>query len=165
MIFRMRPIIPWCALSMPTADTSFTARRTTLAAWGWPMAARLYPRSSTCPPTSNWDPASCTWWRTAFHRRHQGSASTRTREHGHHQGKFKLLGDPLFRGRPTIIPSNVGPPAVIALWSLASPILPPQHAPQNESHRQYSPSISSRSRSLPNGCAREARESPCLRWS
>src|SRR5260370_38480660 len=64
-----------------------------------------------------------------------------------------------------IIPSNVGPPAVIALWSLASPILPRQHAPQNESHRQYSPSISSRSRSLPNGCAREARESPCLRWS
>ena len=117
------------------------------------------------PPTSNWDPASCTWWRTAFHRRHKGSASTRTREHGHHQGKFKLLGDPLFRGRPTIIPSNVGPPAVIALWSLASPILPPQHAPRNESPRQYSPSISSRSRSPPNGCAREARESPCLRWS
>jgi hypothetical protein len=74
-------------------------------------------------------------------------------------------GDPRFRGRPTIIPSNVRPPAVIALWSFASPILPPQHAPQNESHRQYSPSISSRSRSLPNGCARAARESPCLRWS
>ena len=39
MIFRMRPIIPWCALSIPAADPSFTARRTTLAAWGWPLAA------------------------------------------------------------------------------------------------------------------------------
>ena len=67
--------------------------------------------------------------------------------------------------RSSIMPSNLGPPAVTAVWSLASPVLPPQPAPQNEWPRQYSPSISSRSRSLPNGCAREARESPCLRWS
>src|SRR5260370_39512986 len=58
-----------------------------------------------------------------------------------------------------IIPSNVGPPAVIALWSLASPILPRHHAPQNESHRQHIPSISSSSRSPPNRCDRDARTS------
>src|ERR1700686_3772083 len=165
MIFRMRPIIPWCALSIPTADTSFTARRTTLSAWGWPLAARLYPRRSTC-------------------RRHR--IGTRQVVRGGERHSIGAAKDqrPLERANTAItrqnanyleilyseddrriIPSNLGPPAVTALWSLASPILPPRHAPQNESHRQYSPSISSRSRSLPNGCAREARESPCLRWS
>jgi hypothetical protein len=34
------------------------------------------------------DPASCTWWRTAFPRRHKESASSRTHEHGHHQGNL-----------------------------------------------------------------------------
>lgn len=166
LIFTMRPITPWCAWSIPTADTSCTARRTTIAAWGWPRAARLYPGSSTCPPTSNWDPASCTWWGTAFHRRGKGSASARTREHGQSASQMQTTGEILYsEDDRRIIPANVGPSAVIALWSSASPILPPQHAPRNESHRQYSPSISSRSRSLPNGCAREARESPCLRWS
>ena len=52
------------------------------------VAARLYARSSMCAPTSNWDPARCTWWRTAFPRRHKESASSRTHERGHRQGKW-----------------------------------------------------------------------------
>src|SRR4030081_99975 len=81
------------------------------------------------PPGRSLEPRSNAWPRGMTVPPQGGQNSA------YRSGWHKFL--PNREGPPTVIPSNVGQPAVIALRSLVSPIPPLQPALQNESHRQY----------------------------